>query len=613
MTRALGPRASVWHTNAAAGWMVLIGCWAPIGCLWLVWAAAKIAALLTGGKVMGFGSEFAVAVARHQTHALWPGTPTPLVLLVLLMLTSAVAALIWRVWQRVAGLFPQPGDPVAALADNPALSTLQHGSAASRAVTLRRSLTGTAPESVRYADVGLVLGDVLERGRSSGPTLFTSWEDTVVAFMAPRSGKTTTQSIPHVLSAPGPVIATSNKADLWAAIATVRAKKTGGKVWLFDPQHITYQLQDWWWDPFSRLTTVEDAHRLAGHFVLTVDDGQKKDLWGPAAQDLLCALFLAAATSGRTLHQVAHWLDEPAVPTPIELLEQAGFQLMASSLKGTQNGAVETRDGIYQTARTAAKCLRDEEILAWVTPRTDLPAFDPDAFAGSCDTLYLLSKSLSAAAPLIAALTDTTMRAAERRAEQAGGRLDPPLVVALDEAANICRIADLPQLYSHLGSRGIVPVTILQSYEQGVTVWGEPGMAALWGAATRKIIGAGIDSPRLVRDLATLVGQHDVPVRSLTYGDGRTSEQISLRRQDILEAADIRALPTGTALLLATGTKPALIRLKPWYRGPYADQINAATQAAETAIAKAARQHFRRHDRDNADDQMPDDFWKQYP
>ena len=112
------------------------------------------------------------------------------------------------------------------------------------------------------------------------------------------------------------------------------------------------------------------------------------------------------------------------------------------------------------------------------------------------------------------------------------------------------------------------PVTILQSYEQGVTVWGEQGMAALWGAATKKIIGAGVDSPRLARDLATLIGQHDVPVRSINYGEGRASESVSLRRQDILEPAAIRALPPGTALLLATGIKPALIHLTPWHAGP---------------------------------------------
>ena len=53
------------------------------------------------------------------------------------------------------------------------------------------------------------------------------------------------------------------------------------------------------------------------------------------------------------------------------------------------------------------------------------------------------------------------MQDATRLAERRGGRLDPPMVAVLDEAANICKIADLPQLYSHLGSRGIIPVTIL--------------------------------------------------------------------------------------------------------------------------------------------------------
>src|SRR5258707_12606195 len=230
--------------------------------------------------------------------------------------------------------------------------------------------------------------------------------------------------------------------------------------------------------------------------------------------------------------------------------------------------------------------MTDPEIMAWVTPPDHgaLVVFDPEDFAASRDTLYLLSKSRSAAAPLIAALSDTAMRAAERRAERLGGRLDPPLVVPIDEAANICRIADLPDLYSHLGSRGITPAPVLQSYEQGVTVWGEHGMAALWGAATKKIIGAGVDSPRLTRDLATLVGQHDVPVRTLNYGEGRASESVSLRRQDILEPAAIRALPPGTALLLAPATKPAPIHPTPCHPGPRAAEISAAQDAAHEQI-----------------------------
>ena len=202
------------------------------------------------------------------------------------------------------------------------------------------------------------------------------------------------------MSAPGAVIATSNKADLWAATAALRAEVTGGQVWLFDPQRITWQPQALVVEPArTGWRTVEEAHRLAGHFVLTVADEHRRDLWGPAAQDLLAALFLAAASSGQTLHEVAGWLNEPAVPHPVELLADAGFTAMAASLRGAQNGAAETRDGIYQTARTAAKAMNDPEIMAWVTPprRGALPVFDPDEFAASRDTLYLLSKSRSAA------------------------------------------------------------------------------------------------------------------------------------------------------------------------------------------------------------------------
>ncbi|MEU7004178.1 TraM recognition domain-containing protein [Nonomuraea sp. NPDC046570] len=579
MTRAIGPRAGISPHGATGAWAVLAIGWGMAGLFGLVWLAARIAAWLAAGEVAPYGFEFVTDVLQGRTAAAWPGTSTSLVVATAVLLISMTAALITAVVWAIVSRLPDPSDPVKALAHNPGISPLKPEVAALKACELRRSLTIA---SIEPSDIGLALGDLMH----GGPTLYASWEDTIVAFMAPRSGKTTSQSIPYVLSAPGPVIATSNKADLWAATAGLRT--ASGVVWLFDPQHITHQDQGWWWNPLRGLDSVEDAHRLAGHFVLTVDDGQKRDLWGPAAQDLLCALFLAAASSGRTLREVARWLDAPAVPTPVELLETAGFGLLASSLRGAQNGAVETRDGIYQTARTATKALRDEAIMAWVTPSAR-PVFDAHSFATSHDTLYLLSKSRSAAAPLIAALTDTAMRAAERQAERMGGRLDPPLVVPLDEAANICRIADLPELYSHLGSRGIVPITILQSYEQGMAVWGETGMAAMWGAATRKVIGAGVDSPRLARDLATLVGQHDVPVRSVSYADGRTSEQISLRRQDILEPAAIRALPPGTALLLATGGKAALIKLRPWYASPDAERIQACVNEAQELITQGAQ------------------------
>jgi type IV secretory pathway TraG/TraD family ATPase VirD4 len=233
-----------------------------------------------------------------------------------------------------------------------------------------------------------------------------------------------------------------------------------------------------------------------------------------------------------------------------------------------------------------------------------MPTFDVDTFARSdrkssavadrrAQTLYLLSKDGAGnAAPLVAGLTDQVLRAAVELAETRGGRLDPVLVAVLDEAANICKISDLPELYSHFGSRGIVPLTILQSYQQGERVWGQHGMGALWSAATCKLIGAGIDDARFAEDLSRLVGEHDITVASRTRdGSGIGSWQTSVRRQRILDPAQIRALPKGSALLLATGVRVAMLRLLPWYAGPHAVEINAAVERATEEITRNAGSH----------------------
>ncbi|MFI5846137.1 type IV secretory system conjugative DNA transfer family protein [Catenuloplanes sp. NPDC051500] len=405
----------------------------------------------------------------------------------------------------------------------------------------------------------------------------------------PRAMKTTAIAVPQILGAPGPVLATSNRADVWATTHHRRAQ--AGTVWLFDPQAITRTGQGWWWNPLAAIATVEDAARMAAHFIQPMRRDRGEDFWLLAAEDLLASLFLAAARASGGMHDVQTWLADATDDEPVGLLFDHGYPQTARALRGRQHGAAETRDGIYETARTAARCLQDPRIMAWVNaPDEPLPQFNPDAFPVSTDTIYLLSKDgAGSSGPLVAALTDQIMRYAVRRAEAAGGRLDPPMLCMLDEAANICPLADLPQLYSHFGGRGISLVTILQTYQQGTTVWGERGMATLWGAATIKLVGAGADDPRFAADISTLIGEHDVATLSLTRDPtGHTSRQVSVRRQRILGPEDVRALARGTAILLATGIRPALIDLQPWFRGPDAAGLTDDTAASITAISDAA-------------------------
>ena len=90
----------------------------------------------------------------------------------------------------------------------------------------------------------------------------------------------------------------------------------------------------------------------------------------------------------------------------------------------------------------------------------------------------------------------------------------------LDEAANICRWAQLPGLYTHYGSRGIPLLTLLQGWSQGVEVWGAAGMAKLWSAANVKLFGGGVDEEPFLAQLEKLIGDYNRMTASPTVQHG---------------------------------------------------------------------------------------------
>ncbi|GIJ48194.1 hypothetical protein Val02_50800 [Virgisporangium aliadipatigenens] len=547
----------------------------------VIWAGGTLGAAVSGAgwNPPPFTASTYGKLASEGVAAVWPGS-SPFVVWTVVAFVFALAAasaLLGYLWVREKFRKPE------GLARRKDLEVLARKGITARARELRPSLKGK--EQLHPDETGNLLGNL----EPSGVELRSSFEDVELDLMAPRAGKSTGIAIPRVLRARGAVLLTSNKSDVFAVTRAARAKK--GNVWTFDPQGIAHAPREMWWDMLATCHTIEGARRLAGHFVASVnDDSSKKDFWISAAQNTLTALFLAAARGHASLNDLLGWLADPADRTPIDLLRDGRMAAMAEQLQGTVRGAVETRDGIFETARQCVACLLDPEILAWLTPDPDLPEFRPEEHVLSRDTLYLLSKDGGgSAAGVIAGLADATLRAGISAAERMGGRLDPPMTAVLDEAANVCRISDLPDLYSHLGSRGINVVTLLQSYKQGSRVWGEAGMDAMWGAATIKLLGAGLDDADFVEKVSKLVGQHDVSTDSVSRSKDGTSRSVSYRQEYVLPADRIRALPKGTALLLATGIRPALIRLRPWYKEPNASTISAqAKREFEAITARAA-------------------------
>ena len=84
------------------------------------------------------------------------------------------------------------------------------------------------------------------------------------------------------------------------------------------------------------------------------------------------------------------------------------------------------------------------------------PRFETVKFVASGGTLHSLSKEgQDSADALVTALTAAVESAENLATPHPGGRLRTPMLVVLDEAANVCRWMNLPDLYSHFGSRGI--------------------------------------------------------------------------------------------------------------------------------------------------------------
>ncbi|MFI7059814.1 type IV secretory system conjugative DNA transfer family protein [Kribbella sp. NPDC050124] len=413
--------------------------------------------------------------------------------------------------------------------------------------------------------------------------VFGSWEDMHVDIWGPRTGKTTSRAVPAILDAPGAVIATSNKRDIVDATRGPRLEK--GPVWVFDPQEVCEEPPNWWWNPLTYITDETKARELAEHFVAS----QRKDrnaqtdaFFDAAGTDLLAGLLLAAAVAKRPITQVYSWLADQRNDEPERILRNTpGLHLSADALAGVINAPDKQRAGVYGTAQQSAQFLINRKVTRWVIPQgpnDTRPQFNPHEFVRQGGTLYSLSKEgAGTAGPLVTALTVAVVEAAEEYAKgNPMGRMPNPLVGVLDEAANVCRWKNLPDLYSHFGSRGIVLMTILQSWPQGVECWGPEGMEKLWSAANVRVYGGGASDANFLEKLSKLIGDYDIISSSVSYNKGERGTSRQTQRHNILEVSDLASMPPGRAIVFPSGIPATMVKTVPWFTRPDAGAVKAS-------------------------------------
>lgn len=439
---------------------------------------------------------------------------------------------------------------------------------------------------------GIMLVETMEKSEPR----YANFRQTGVIEAGPGAGKTVGFAVPMALNAPGVVVATSNKRDLPDALCGARAAK--GKVWVFDAQRITSRAAPGWWLNFNDYVTDEiRAHKLAKIWMdASGPANAKRDAYfDSAGPNLLAGLLLACSVSGKPLSQVFLWLMNDQKKEPIKILEDAGFRLPAAALAGVYFAPEEQRGGVFGTAAEMVSFLNNSRVRSWVEEDklSKRPSFSPEAFVRSdAETLIALSKEgIGSTGPLTAALVAWVLEAAEDYADtQPHGRLAVPMVVVLDEVANVCRLKELPDLMSHYGSRGIPTWPILQNWAQGCRVWQEDGMRQLWSAANIRIVGAGQSDAKHLKEISDLVGNHLVTEYSANAsssgGMSRSnySRNISQRDKAVLDVDDLAAFKPGECLVLPSGDRPFLARTVPWFdREEMSDIVAASIKEFEPA------------------------------
>ena len=241
------------------------------------------------------------------------------------------------------------------------------------------------------------------------------------------------------------------------------------------------------------------------------------------------------------------------------------------------------QSGIFSTASGVLAGYRTEAALA----ASVLPPLDVEAFVSGADTLYVCASTDAQrhAAPLVAGIVRDLRTAAYNKAATVGERSGggPPVLLVLDELANIAPLHDLPALVAEGASQGVVTLACLQDLSQARARWGPEadGFLSLFGT---KLVLPGIAETRTLEAVSLLGGDHDVATTSRTLTATRrrwrrrvavTSRTEATRRARVLPVEVVASGVEGHAVAL-DGARPGFVRLTPWYStSPWRSAVSA--------------------------------------
>jgi type IV secretion system protein VirD4 len=151
---------------------------------------------------------------------------------------------------------------------------------------------------------------------------------------------------------------------------------------------------------------------------------------------------------------------------------------------------------------------------------------------------------------------------------QTGRPIDPPLLIALDEAANIAALPELDGLASTGAGKGLQLVTVFQDLAQVEARYGKRAQTIV-NNHRAKVFASAIGDPATLTYISQVVGDGEFRQRSETAAEeGRGSSTEGTTYRALASANVVRGSKPGSALLVYGHLPPARLTLRPWFAEP---------------------------------------------
>jgi type IV secretion system protein VirD4 len=558
------------HPGPGDGVLLVVGAAGLVTWVW-VWATGQIAGRVAGGRWprVHFGEVGSIlaALPHHMgdPRLAWPaatraGLPGPVLMYgwaaAVLVPLVGVALVCWRGPRRRGhrgrgsdrGVrHPYPGRSAGA----------RWGTRVdTRSIRSRR----------RGANGRLVLGRA-HASWAGSRLLATETRHSVLVIGPTQSGKTSGLAIPALLEWAGPVIATSVKDDL--AATTLAWRSRSGSCQIFDPTRTSGLEPLARWTPLGACDGWSDAQRVASWLVdATPARTGMADaaFWYAAAAKQLAPLLLAAKSAGMSMAEVVAWTNSGDFDEALGFLELAGETEAALALAACAGRDERIRSSVSTTLETVLAPFEDP-VVAASTAACDV---DLAAMLDTGGSLYLCGPSheQNRVQGLFASMVSAAIAQAVRRVNAGGRPLDPPLLLVLDEAANIAPVPDLDTLASTGAGLGIQLVTVCQDLSQLSARYGSERTRTIANNHRAKVLLSGVSDMSTLDMISGLAGEQAVSEETVTHDlrDGRrTSSRATVFRR-LAPTDELRRIPPGEGVLVYGHLPPVRLRLRPWYR-----------------------------------------------